>query len=195
MFHHEKKLCYLVTPKSGSTTLRSLLPGLGFTKAVGKYEHADYSYVIKKYPRVKDYTFFTCVREPISHTKSLYNWAVNVWHSSMHLYDTETTDIKCQGKIFHNFDEFIKILKENWGRCIICPLLWSKNCQTLLRLENLEEDLKRFLKKHDIRTNFQLGFQNKTTKKNSGVDFNDKTFVEIKNLFFNTDERYKEMYK
>ena len=77
MLNHEKKLCYVVYPKSGSSSFRDFLrTKQGFLSPIGRWEHADVKQIIKHTKAqgydITNYTFFSTYRESIPHFISGY---------------------------------------------------------------------------------------------------------------------------
>jgi hypothetical protein len=67
----KNKLCYVVYPKSGSTSARSFLKNMGFSKPLGRYQHYPVDKIIEKTGK-DDFLFFSVYREPYEHCISAY---------------------------------------------------------------------------------------------------------------------------
>ena len=97
MFNHSKKLCYVVIPKSGSSSMRQWLLNnvfkkpkiltrhprwishnidMGFTKPLGKYGHATVKEIIdyakENQINIDEYTFFSSFIDPYKKTLLAY---------------------------------------------------------------------------------------------------------------------------
>lgn len=83
MFHHSKKLCYVVFPKSGSSSMRRYLLEKGFTRPLGPSGHATisdiYSFSKKNKVDIENYTFFSTYTDPIHNFISRYKHVTKLW--------------------------------------------------------------------------------------------------------------------
>jgi hypothetical protein len=169
MFHHQKKLCYVVYPKSASTTLRKQLAILGFTKPIGKYGHATVKEILALHPSVKDYTFFTVFRDPVDHCVSSYKHVKNKWKgvllgSSIHI---------------NTLNEYIRYMERNWEthnynfKHFLCDASGSLKVNRFLYMSELDRDFTQFCRDYAL--------QNITLPKLNIIKDNVKVSLEQKN--------------
>lgn len=84
MFHHDKKLCYIVYPKSGSTSMRDYLLKKGFVYTFGQ-EHQTFKEIDDKNRErnnrlnLNKYTFFSTYLLPEKHFKSNFKHIKYGW--------------------------------------------------------------------------------------------------------------------
>lgn len=139
MFHHGKKICYVAYPKTASTSLRSFLIKLGFTKPIGINGHASVIDILKT-GDYSDYVFFTVYRNPTEHFLSSYKHVMNLW----------------KGKILNshieikNINEYINYLENEWHRHqynfknFLCDSSGKLRINLFLNMNNLSDDINKF---------------------------------------------------
>ena len=194
MFNHNKKLCYLVYPKSGSSSMRDYLPSKGFAQPLGRWGHTDMKH-IEQYAQLHkinldEYTFFSTFRDPISHFISCYNWTQNdpKWNGGI-----SGTNIKINSP--NDYLNYLENRKYKWND--LHPYLFSQyknffrginnKVKNVLMLDLKPETLQKFCKKYGIEYS-PLPHSNKTIKKNS-INLNDNEIKRIHKLY-ESNENY-----
>lgn len=140
MHCNEKKIIFVHIPKNAGTSLSSILNGPNqflIDKPWSVYKHYYSNYW-------EEYTTFSVIRNPISRFKSLYKYIrMNNWmNESLSKHCSIKTDI----------NEFTEIVFDNYKN-ITTPIISSQSyficdkdnnikVDTLIRYENLDEDLK-----------------------------------------------------
>lgn len=141
MFHHAKKLCYVVYPKTASTSLRSFLIKLGFTKPIGVDGHCSVIDILKT-GKYDDYIFFTVYRNPVDHFLSSYKHVMNLWKGKI---------LNSQVQI-KNVNEYIKYLENEWHKHpynfknFLCDSSGKLRINLFLNMNNLANDIHLFCK-------------------------------------------------
>jgi hypothetical protein len=147
MFHHSKKLCYVVFPKSGSTSMRSWLQGRGFTKPLGENGHFKVTeildYAEKTNLDLSDYTFFSTYIDREHHFRSHYKHIMKKWGGHPHAFRRDIPKLK-------GSEEFLKTWNiENRMKVWFHDLKDKLRLNLFLHLDNV--NLERFCKKYSLK--------------------------------------------
>ena len=107
--------CYVVYPKSASTSTRNFLKKIGFKKPLGVFEHESIENIIKKTGR-DDYKFFSVYRDPEDHCISSYKHMIKsnykCWKDIINKYNI---------KDFDSWLSYLENYKYNWNEKIPHP--------------------------------------------------------------------------
>lgn len=179
MFHHQKKLCYVVYPKTASTSLRKFLIRLGFTKPIGVNGHASVTDIFKT-GKYDDYTFFTVYRNSIDHFLSSYKHVMNLWNGKIL---NSNVEIK-------NVDDYINYLENEWHKHpynfknFLSDSSGKLRINLFLNMDTLSEDIKKFCRYYGFP---QLPFPHLNKQKSMELKLTDEQKKRIEKLYNRTN--------
>ena len=104
---HKHKFIFIATPKTGSTSIRSMLDEFSDIKSEGEgiyQHHTTYAQALKRFDYAKDYTCFAFVRNPWDRWLSLWYYIQRQAKIGKGKYS-----VKCKGllKKHSNFKEYV----------------------------------------------------------------------------------------
>ncbi len=194
LISHKYKFVYLRNPKTGSSTIVDIIRQIDPDVITVQVNHINIQHdiLIDMEHQIKDYYYFTSVRDPYARTLSTYkDMVLNVNERKYNpKYDIEKHDIETyyglHGNI--NFEDFCEWLNSVYGSDIFSNRHWISqylhiynynipfdyNLNYICRLENLHEDLHTIFIELNVDTEYVAKHLNKTSDKYEDVIINDK---------------------
>lgn len=210
----ENKICYIHIPKTGGTTIESMLPGVFPNELIGiepwdkqtnnlanlfgnNLQHLTYKEIIDLKPEVEkdNYFVFTTVRNPYERVVSMVGWRNKRWTKKMEITQSE-------------FNKYIKELELRWikNKLLLHEIPQYKfldedlKCvDYILKLDEINEskieEMEKMMKIKNYNTNFKFNYDKnkilmKSFHKNYIEYFNkNKKAIELINKIYYMDFR------
>lgn len=196
---HKHKYIFIELPRTGTTAISTELKKNYDGESIFE-KHTPFSFFQKKHPDLaKEYFVFSCIRNPLDRTVSLYFHLDKTLESNQRRLGLENSILRKQKLLFAKYYftkryNYVDKQKENFSEYFLkfykypyvdWSILAHEKFDFIIRFENLNEDFKKALKHIGIKPVRDLPQINKTAGRSINFlkYYDDKTIIRAKKVF------------